>query len=126
MDASPGPLMLVVSIILIFSFFLAILVLQFKRCPSNRVLVVYGKIAGERAARCIHGGGTFVVPLLQSYAYLTLEPMTIDIELTSALSKKNIRVNVPSTFTVGISTVPEIMNNAAERLLGLDEHHIST
>ena len=126
MDASPGPLMLVVSIILIFSFFLAILVLQFKRCPSNRVLVVFGKIAGERAARCIHGGGTFVVPLLQSYAYLTLEPMTIDIELTSALSKKNIRVNVPSTFTVGISTVPEIMNNAAERLLGLDEHQIST
>lgn len=126
MDASPGPLMLVVSIILIFLFFLAILVLQFKRCPSNRVLVVYGKIAGERAARCIHGGGTFVVPLLQSYAYMLLEPMTIDIELTKALSKKNIRVNVPSTFTVGISTVPEIMNNAAERLLGLDEHQIST
>ena len=102
MDASPGPLMLVVSIILIFMFFMAILVLQFKRCPSNRVLVVYGKIAGERAARCIHGGGTFVVPLLQSYAYMLLEPMTIDIELSKALSKKNIRVNVPSTFTVGI------------------------
>ncbi|MCB1748414.1 MAG: flotillin family protein [Gammaproteobacteria bacterium] len=126
MDASPGPLMLVVSIILILSFFLAILVLQFKRCPSNRVLVVYGKIAGERAARCIHGGGTFVIPLLQSFAYMSLEPIAIDIELTKALSKKNIRVNVPSTFTVGISTVPEIMNNAAERLLGLDEQQVST
>ncbi|MEQ8663132.1 MAG: SPFH domain-containing protein [Gammaproteobacteria bacterium] len=125
MDVSPGPLMLVVSVVLIFSFFLAILVLQYKRCPSNRVLVVYGKIAGQRAARCIHGGGTFVVPLLQSYAYMSLEPMTIDIELTKALSKKNIRVNVPSTFTIGISTVPEIMNNAAERLLGLDDQQIS-
>ena len=66
------------------------------------------------------------MPLLQSYAYMSLEPMTIDIELTSALSKKNIRVNVPSTFTIGISTVPEITNNAAERLLGLDDHAVST
>ena len=121
MDISPAPLMLVVAIVLIISFFFVMLVLQYKRCPSNRVLVVFGKIAGTRAARCIHGGGTFVVPLLQSYAYMSLEPMTIDIELQSALSKKNIRVNVPSTFTIGISTVPEIMNNAAERLLGLDD-----
>jgi len=113
--------MLVVSIVLIISFFFVMLVMQYKRCPSNRVLVVYGKIAGARAARCIHGGGTFVVPLMQSYAYMSLEPMTIDIELQSALSKKNIRVNVPSTFTIGISTVPEITNNAAERLLGLDD-----
>lgn len=122
---SPGPLMLVVSVVLLVSFFLAILVKQYKRCPSNRILVVYGKVSGQRAARCIHGGGTFVVPLLQSYAFLTLEPTTIDIELKSALSKKNIRVNVPSTFTIGVSTDPNIMNNAAERLLGLDEHHIN-
>jgi len=123
---SPGPLMLVVSVVLLVAFFLAILVKQYKRCPSNRILVVYGKVGGQRAARCIHGGGTFVVPLLQSYSFLTLEPTTIDIELKSALSKKNIRVNVPSTFTIGVSTDPDIMNNASERLLGLDEHHINT
>ncbi|MDJ0919284.1 MAG: SPFH domain-containing protein [Woeseiaceae bacterium] len=123
---SPGPLMLVVSVVLLVAFFLAILVAQYKRCPSNRILVVYGKVGGSRAARCIHGGGTFVVPLLQSYDYLTLEPLTIDIELQSALSKKNIRVNVPSTFTIGVSTDPNIMNNAAERLLGLDEHAINS
>ena len=121
MDITPGPLMFVVSIVLIISFIFVMLVMQYKRCPSNRVLVVYEKVTSARAARCIHGGGTFVVPLLQSYAYMTLEPVTIDIELQSALSKKNIRVNVPSTFTTGISTVPEIMNDAAERLLGLDD-----
>ena len=122
---TPGPLMLVVSIVLLVAFFLAILISQYKRCPSNRILVVYGKVTGARAARCIHGGGTFVIPLLQSYGFLTLEPITIDIELQSALSKKNIRVNVPSTFTIGISTDPDIMNNAAERLLGLDEGQIA-
>ena len=125
LNISPGPMMIVVSVILIFSFFFAILVFQYRRCPSNRVLVVYGKVTGSRAARCIHGGGTFIVPLLQSYAYLSLEPVTIEIELTKALSKKNIRVNVPSTFTIGISTNLDIMNNAAERLLGLDEISIA-
>jgi len=104
---------------------LAFVAKRYKRCPSNRILVVYGKVAGSRAAKALHGGGAFVWPIVQDYAYLSLEPLTIDIELTSALSKKNIRVGVPSTFTVGISTDPDIMNNAAERLLGLNDRAIS-
>ncbi len=121
-----GPVALIVVPVLLVLFFVTLLVRQYKRCPSNRVLVIYGKISGQRAAKCIHGGGSFVIPLLQSYAFLSLEPLTIDIELTSALSKKNIRVNVPSTFTIGISTGPDIMNNAAERLLGLNETQIAS
>ena len=121
-----GTIGIVATIVLLLLFVFTLLVTQYRRCPSNRVLVVYGKVAGERAARCLHGGGTFIVPLLQSYAYLNLEPMTIEIELQSALSKKNIRVNVPSTFTIGISTNPDIMNNAAERLLGLNEQEIAS
>ena len=117
---------LVIVPVLLILFFLTILVRQYRRCPSNRVLVVYGKIGGERTANCLHGGGTFIIPLLQDYQYMTLEPLTIDIDLTSALSKKNIRVNVPSTFTIGISTQRDIMNNAAERLLGMDEQEIKT
>lgn len=113
------------GILLVVLFVVAFLASRYKRCPSNRVLVVYGRVRGQAAARCMHGGGAFIAPLIQDYAYLSLEPMTIDIELASALSKKNIRVNVPSTFTIGISTVPEIMNNAAERLLGLGEREIA-
>ncbi|MCA8958953.1 MAG: flotillin family protein [Planctomycetes bacterium] len=116
---------LIVVPVLLVLFFLTILVRQYRRCPSNRVLVVFGKVGGERTAKCLHGGGVFIVPLLQDYAYLSLEPLTIDIDLASALSKKNIRVNVPSTFTIGISTERDIMNNAAERLLGLGEKDIA-
>ncbi|MHB1157844.1 MAG: flotillin family protein [Phycisphaerales bacterium] len=101
------------------------LLTRYRRCPSNRILVVYGKVSGSRAAKCVHGGGVFVLPLVQDYAYMSLEPLTIEIDLTAALSKKNIRVNVPSTFTIGISTQPEIMQNAAERLLGLDERGVA-
>ncbi len=120
-----GTIGVVATIVLLVLFVLTMLTRQYRRCPSNRVLVVYGKVAGQRAAKCMHGGGTFVVPLLQSYAYLNLEPMTIEIDLAAALSKKNIRVNVPSTFTIGISTAPDVMNNAAERLLGLGEKEIA-
>ncbi|MBI1367345.1 MAG: flotillin family protein [Planctomycetes bacterium] len=122
----PLGIMLWIGIPVAIILFLTMFFLQrYRRCPSNRILVVYGKTGGQRAAKCIHGGGIMVWPVIQDYMYLSLEPMTIEIDLTSALSKKNIRVNVPSTFTIGISTQPEIMNNAAERLLGLPERDVA-
>ncbi len=99
---------------------------QYKRCPSNKIIVVYGKTGGEKTAKCVHGGGTFIIPLIQDYGVLSLEPMTTDIDLKGALSKGNIRVAVPSTFTFGISTEPRIMINAAERLLGLSKADVIT
>lgn len=114
----------IVSVLLVIFLVIAMIASRYRRCPSNRILVVYGRVGGQKAAKCLHGGGTFVWPLIQDYAYLSLDPMVIDIPLEGALSLNNIRVNVPSTFTVGISTDPVLMNNAAERLLGLDERKI--
>jgi flotillin len=103
-------------------FFLMMIVLMaryYKRCPSNRVLVVFGYGTRGGAARTIHGGATWVLPLVQDYAYLSLEPMQIQIPLRGALSMENIRVNVPCVFTVAVGTDAEVMQNAAIRLLGL-------
>ncbi len=99
---------------------------RYKRCPSNKILVKYGKVGKDKSAECIHGGATFVWPLLQSYEYLDLIPMTIEVSLKSALSKQNIRINVPSRFTIGVSTEPHVMQSAAERLLGLSLKEIET
>jgi flotillin len=104
---------------LVFGF-IVILMKQFKRCPSNRVLVIYGRTGKSgHTAKTIHGGADFVWPLIQDYAYLSLEPIQIEVPLRGALSAENIRVNVPSVFTVAIDTKPEVMQNAAIRLLGL-------
>jgi flotillin len=92
--------------------------------PSDKILVVYGNVKTGGAAACYHGGGRVVWPLIQHYAYLDLKPMTILINLEHALSSQNIRVTVPSTFTIGVSTEPSIMSNAAERLLGLNQPQI--
>lgn len=110
---------LIVAAALVFLAVFIFVANQYKRCPSNKIIVVYGKTGGEKTAKCVHGGGTFIIPLIQDYGVLSLEPMTTDIDLKGALSKGNIRVAVPSTFTFGISTDPSIMINAAERLLGL-------
>ncbi len=115
---------LIGGVLLLLLFFLVFVIKQYKRCPSNRILVVYGRVGTNKAAKCIHGGGTFVIPLIQDFAYLNLEPMVIEIPLEGALSYNNIRVNVPSTFTVGIATEPVLMQNAAERLLMLDDRKI--
>lgn len=115
---------LIGAVALLFIFFIVFVIKQYKRCPSNRILVIFGRVGTARAAKCLHGGGTFVIPLIQDYSYLSLEPMTIEIPLEGALSLNNIRVNVPATFTVGISTEPELMNSAAERLLNLDDRKI--
>ncbi|MPQ46165.1 flotillin family protein [Marinifilum sp. N1E240] len=103
---------------------------RYKRCPSDRILVVYGKVGKgsgteSRSAKCIHGGAAFIVPVIQDYAFLDLTPISIEINLTNALSKQNIRVDVPSRFTVGVSTESGVMTNAAERLLGLSQEDIS-
>lgn len=93
---------------------------RYKRCPSNRILVIFGQMTGAKSATCVHGGGKFVWPIVQDYAFLSLEPIQIEVPLQDALSAENIRVNVPSVFTVAIGTEPEIMQNAAIRLLGLN------
>ena len=97
---------------------------RYRKCPSDKILVIYGKVGKNadgttRSSRCIHGGAAFVFPVLQSYRFLDLTPLSIQVDLRNALSKQNIRIDVPSSFTVGISTEPGVMQNAAERLLGL-------
>ena len=116
-------LLIVILAILILTTFIVILS-RYRKCPSDKIMVIYGKVGtnkdgSTRSARCIHGGASFIMPIVQSFAYLDLTPLSISVDLKNALSRQNIRIDVPSRFTVGISTEPGIMQNAAERLLGL-------
>ena len=115
--------LVVVLAVLVLSIILVIFS-RYKKCPSDKIMVIYGKVSqnkdgSSRSSKCIHGGAAFVIPVFQAYEYLDLTPISISVDLTNALSRQNIRVDVPSRFTVGISTEPGIMQNAAERLLGL-------
>ena len=118
---------IIITVFLLFILFVVLIgvATRYKKCPSDQVLVIYGKTRGDKAARCIHGGAAFVIPVIQDYAFLSLQPMQIDVGLTNALCNQNIRINVPSVFTVGISTDEALMGNAANRLLGLTQDEIA-
>ena len=109
---------IVIGVVVLVFLFMAI-INRYRRCPSDKILFIYGNRGSNKSAKCVHGGGAFVWPIVEDYAYLSLTPLGIDANLTNALSRQNIRVDVPCRFTVGISTEPESMLAAAERLLGL-------
>jgi flotillin len=114
---------IVTLVIIVFSV-LVFIVTRIKKCPSDKIMVIYGKIGknadgSSKSSQCIHGGAKFIYPFIQAYQFLDLTPLSISVDLRKALSRQNIRIDVPSRFTVGISTEPGVMQNAAERLLGL-------
>lgn len=115
-------IIIVVASVVLFATISA-LVSRYKRCPSDKILVIYGRTGGS-SAKCIHGGGAFIWPVIQDFAFLDLKPLSIEANLTNALSRQNIRVDVPCRFTIAISTESDSMNTAAERLLGLTSEQI--
>ncbi len=121
---SPQVIILVTVIVLLLFTTLVVILSRYRKCPSDKILVIYGKVGSNkdgtyRSAKCIHGGAAFIVPVLQGFSFLDLTPISISVDLRNALSKQNIRIDVPSIFTVGVSVEPGVMQNAAERLLGL-------
>ena len=119
-----------IAFVLVFTTII-VLLSRYRKCPSDKIMVIYGKVGSnqdstQRSAKCIHGGAAFIWPVIQAYEYLELRPISINVDLKNALSKQNIRVDVPSRFTVGISTEIGIMQNAAERLLGLKHQEIQS
>lgn len=118
-----SPIIIIVVLVIVTFVTISALVARYKRCPSDKILVIYGRTGGT-SARCVHGGGAFIWPVIQDYAFLDLKPLSIEANLTNALSRQNIRVDVPCRFTIAISTESDSMNTAAERLLGLTSEQI--
>lgn len=117
------PIILIVVAAIVLFVTVSALISRYKRCPSDKILVIYGRTGGT-SAKCVHGGGAFIWPVIQDYAFLDLKPLSIEANLTNALSRQNIRVDVPCRFTIAISTEADSMNTAAERLLGLSSEQI--
>ena len=118
------PITIIVALIVLAIGTIIALINRYRRCPSDKILVIYGGKKSKTSAKCVHGGGAFVWPVIEDYQYLSLTPISIDANLTNALSRQNIRVDVPCRFTVGISTDIDSMTAAAERLLGLSPAQI--
>lgn len=119
--------------VLILIASIAFLISRYRRCPSDQILVVFGKagkttIKNEKTgkneqvilpSKVIHGGGTFVWPVIQDYKVMSLAPLQIQ-ETIDGRSKENINVHIPITLTTSIGTSEVLMQNAASRVLSLN------
>ena len=77
-----------------------VLLSRYRKCPSDKILVVYGKVGSNRdgtyrSAKCIHGGAAFIVPVFQSYQYLDLTPISISVDLKNVETKYPDRRSLP-------------------------------
>lgn len=120
----------IIAAVLVLVLIILTVAVRYKTCPPDKIMIIYGKIKPNpdgtyRSSKCVHGGASFVWPFFQKYTFMDLTPLSISVDLKSALSKQNIRIDVPSIFTVGISTDPDVMQNAAERLRMLSLNQIS-
>ncbi|MEC7777418.1 MAG: flotillin family protein, partial [Planctomycetota bacterium] len=121
----------VVLLLVIFgtlALFRILIATHYKKCPSDKILVIYGKTTGGRFSPFIHGGSAFVWPMIQTYQFLDLTPIPIDIKLEGISTLEDIQLDLSSNFTVSVSHEPGVKENAAEHLLGLtlnDIQHIA-
>lgn len=120
---------IIAGLALVLTIIVAVFLIGWKKCPADKIMVIYGLVGrnsdgSRRTFKCIHGGAAFVTPITQAYAFLDLNPILFSVDLKNAPSKQNTKVDVSANFSVAISTEPKVMQNAAERLLGLSVSEI--
>ena len=65
------PIIIIVVTVIVLFVTIAALIARYKRCPSDKILVIYGRTGGT-SAKCVHGGGAFIWPVIQDFAFLDL------------------------------------------------------
>lgn len=115
-----------VFIVTMFLSLVMLLTKQYRRCPPNQLLVIFGKTPGQPDQSCkvFHGGAVFIWPLLQDYAYLSLERMQIEVPKTLRGLAFDRSLKLPETWSFAIGVTPELTQHAAIRLLGLSPQEI--
>lgn len=117
-DTGIGIVILGLVIIAIYAAVMVIFVRRYKKCPPNRVLVVYGRAGGKQQSKLVHSGATFVLPIIQDYTYLSLEPLAFEAQVSTPAASADV------AGLLAISTDGDLQKNAANRLLGLRANEI--
>ncbi len=102
----------------------AILYACYRRCPANKIIVVYGKIGGGKLFRCVVGGGTFIWPLIQDYELLSRDPIRVQMVLDELPTQDSGAVTFKAEMTCLITSDPQGLDQAAKHLIGLSEEQL--
>ncbi len=89
---------------------------RYRKVGPNEALVISG---GSRGFRIIRGGGTFVVPVLESAETMNLDVMTIHVHTPEVYTAKGVPVQVDGIAQIKVdSTNEHALATAAEQFLG--------
>ncbi|MGZ0220477.1 MAG: flotillin family protein [Acidimicrobiales bacterium] len=93
-------------------------------CPPNRVAVISGRsrvLSDGRSVgyRILRGGRTLRIPLIEKVAWMDLNTIPLEVSVTNAYSAGAIPLNVQGIANVKVSSREGLLENAAERFLGV-------
>jgi flotillin len=125
------------AILLVFLAFAALLAIVSRniiKVPPNMVAVFSGRrrtivdpTTGERRTvgyRLIKGGSSIRIPVLERVDFLSLNVMTIPLKIASAYTKEGVPVSVDAVANVKIGSDDQMLMNAIERFLGMEQDQI--
>lgn len=106
----------IVALVVLSAIFV---VSRYRKARPDEILIKYGKVRGNKAAQIVRGNGAFVWPIINAYETMSLRPIQLNLDFKQAISKENIRVDVPSNIVVAVSSDLDLQQLAVERLLGM-------
>jgi flotillin len=103
---------------------------RYKKVPPNTAMVVFGKrqVGTRKGYRVISGGAKFIVPIVESYAFLPLNVRTLNLDLKNVhidVENNRSRINMKCVAQVKITSDPRILDLAAEQLLHKKDSEIN-
>ncbi|MCB9892577.1 MAG: flotillin family protein [Planctomycetes bacterium] len=127
-DASSGIFIAAAIVGTIFVFVL-VFAARYQKVGPNEVLVISGmKMRGGRIQRTdgtverfgfrwVRGGGTFIVPVLETYKVLSLELMTLEVRTPEVYTITGVPVIVDGVVQIKVEGTDESITTAAEQFL---------
>ena len=118
MTATTPIIIAVVAIAVLFLFF----VTSYVKAPPNKAYIISGN---RKKKKILIGRAGFRVPFLQRLDKLSLDVMQVDIKTSEAIpTNEFINVTVDGVANIKISSNPDLLEKAAEALLGMDQRQL--
>lgn len=121
----------IIVVLVLLAFLIAAFLFSrnYLKVPPNFVAVLSGrkrKLADGRIVgyRMVRGGAALRIPLLEKVDYLSLNVMTIPLEIKRAYTLKGVPMSVKAVANVKIRSDEASLHAAAERFLGMTHDNI--
>src|SRR5579872_1458148 len=99
---------------LVILFLMSMFARMYRKAGPHQALVVYG----IRRTRIIKGGGTFIMPMVETYRELSLQLMSFDVAPQQDLyTMQGVAVTVEAVTQIKVKSDPESIITASEQFL---------